>query len=143
MYTDACTHKINNSRTTYFTLIMYMQVLIDKYKGLTNQAPDGIPKAVEDYYSAIAKFAWDCVARTIPMIMSTDETVFDGEMHETGDGDTEDDDEYHKGKDITYVYPVLLTSNSWPREIALKGKVKIKKDLVSEGKIKHMGDDVV
>ena len=120
-----------------------MQVLIDKYKALTSQAPAGIPKAVDDYYSSVAKFAWDCVARTIPMIMSTDEAKFDGEMHETGDGDTEDDNEYFKGKDITYVYPVLLTSNSWPREIALKGKVKIMKDIASQGKIKQMGDDVV
>ena len=80
------------------------------------------------------------------MILSTDETVFDGEMHETGDGDTEDDNEIYKGKSVTYVYPVLLTSNSWPREIALKGKVKVSRDstissskeTASEGKIKAM-----
>ena len=119
-------------------------MLIDKYKDLTSQASAGIPKAVQDYYSLIAKFAWDCVARTIPMILSTDVTVFDGEMHETGDGDTEDDNRKYKGKDVTYVYPVLLTSNSWPREVALKGKVKVSKDsinspskaIASEGKIK-------
>ena len=100
-------------------------MLIDEYKTLTNQAPDGIPKAVEDYYTSLAKFTWDCVARNIPMILSTDETKFDGAVHETGDGDGEDDDE---GKDVSYVYPVLLTSNSYPREIALKGKVKVLKD---------------
>ena len=119
--------------------------MINQYNVLTSQAPDGIPQPVEDYYSAIAKFAWDCVARTIPMILSTDVTVFDGEMHETGDGDTEDDNEIYKGKDVTYVYPVLLTSNSWPREIALRGKVKVSrdstitsKDITSEGKIKPL-----
>ena len=120
--------------------------MINKYKVLTSQAPGGIPQPVEDYYSSIAKFAWDCVARTIPMILSTDESVFDGEMHETGDGDTEDDNEIYKGKSVTYVYPILLTSNSWPREIALKGKVKVSRDstissskeIASDGKIKAM-----
>ena len=103
-------------------------MLIDEYKTLTNQAPDGIPKAVEDYYTSLAKFTWDCVARNIPMILSTDETKFDGAVHETGDGDGEADDE---GKDVSYVYPVLLASNSYPREIALKGKVKISKDTIN------------
>ena len=102
--------------------------MINKYKVLTSQAPGGIPQPVEDYYFAIAKFAWDCVARTTPMILSTDVTVFDGEMHDVGDFDLEDDNEIYKGKDVTYVYPILLTSNSWPREIALKGKVKVSKD---------------
>ena len=121
-------------------------MLIDRYKTLTNQASAGIPKAVDEYYSSVAKFAWDCVARAIPIILSTDVTVFDNEMHDTGDGDTEDDNEIYKGKDVTYVYPVLLTSNSWPREIALKGKVKVSKDstnssskdIGSEGKIRAL-----
>ena len=103
-------------------------MLIDEYKTLTNQAPDGIPKAVEDYYTSLSKFTWDCVARNIPMILSTDETKFDGAVHETGDGDGEADDE---GKDVSYVYPVLLASNSYPREIALKGKVKVSKDTIN------------
>ena len=123
--------------------------MINKYKALTSQVPGDIPQPVEDYYSSIAKFAWDCVARTIPMILSTDVTVFDGEMHETGDGDTEDDNEIHKGKDVTYVYPVLFTSNSWPREIALKGKVKVSrdskisssKDIALEGRIKPLPEE--
>ena len=102
-------------------------MLIDKYKALTNQAPDGIPKAVDEYYSSLAKFTWDCVARPIPMIISKDAQKFDGDIHETkdGDGDGEDDDDRNKGKFVSYIYPVLFTSNSWPREIAMKGKVNV------------------
>ena len=77
-----------------------------------------IPEDVEKYYSMLAKFTWDCVARTIPMIMSTDETTFNTEMHELKD---EEEKEKHN---ILYVYPILFTSNRWPREVAVKGKVK-------------------
>jgi len=52
--------------------------LIDQYNELTNQAPKGIPKAVENYYSLLAKFTWDRVARTIPLILSVDSVQFDG-----------------------------------------------------------------
>ena len=101
-------------------------MLIDKYKALTNQAPDDkIPQAIDEYYSSLAKFTWDCVARPIPMILNTDAQKFDDDIHETKDGD---DDEYGdsiKGKYISYIYPVLFTSNSWPREIAMKGKVNV------------------
>ena len=107
-------------------------MLIDKYKELTNQAPEGIPKAVENYYSLLAKFTWDCVARTIPLILSVDTVQFDGEIHETVDDDDDDTEagDDNKRKYVAYIYPVLFTSNSWPREVALKGKVKI-----SEGTI--------
>ena len=102
-------------------------MLIDKYKALTNQAPDDkIPQAVDDYYSSLAKFTWDCVARPIPMILNKDAVKFDGDIHETKDGDDgEDGDDSIKGKYISYIYPVLFTSNSWPREIAMKGKVNV------------------
>jgi len=96
-------------------------VLIEEYKILTKQAPRGIPKSISEYYSMIARFTWDCVARPIPMIMSTDETKFNKELHES----KEDGDDGGEGKDISYIYPVLLTSNNWPREVALKGKVVI------------------
>ena len=99
--------------------------MIEKYKALTNQAPDGIPKPIEDYYSELAKFTWDCVARTIPMIMSAEIRKFARDVHETKDGDDEDDDDSNKGKFVSYIYPVLFTSNSWPREIAMKGRVNI------------------
>ena len=69
----------------------------------------------------LAKFTWDCVARTIPMVMSTDEIKFDKEIHELKD---DDDDNYNGEKHISYVYPILFTSNRWPREVAIKGKVK-------------------
>ena len=68
----------------------------------------------------LAKFAWDCVARTIPMVMSTEETKFNKEVHELKD----DDDDDEKEKNILYMYPILFTSNKWPREVAVKGKVK-------------------
>ena len=58
------------------------------------------------------------------MIMSTDNTKFDKELHETKEGGDGDDDD-NKGKDVVYIYPVLFISNSWPREVALKGRVKI------------------
>ena len=54
--------------------------------------------------------------------MSTDYTRFDKELHETREAGDDDDNE---GKDAPYIYPVLLTSNNWPREVALKGKVII------------------
>ena len=100
-------------------------MLIDKYKALTNQAPDGIPQPVDEYYSSLAKFAWDCVARPIPMILSKDTQKFDGDIHETKDGDGDDGDDSNNGKFVSYIYPVLFTSNSWPREIAMKGKVNV------------------
>ena len=104
-------------------------MLIDKYKALTNQASPVIPKAVKDYYISLSKFTWDCVARTIPMILSTDEQRFNGEIHESldggGDSDSESGDDSNKGKLVSYMYPVLFTSTNWPREIALKAKVKI------------------
>ena len=59
------------------------------------------------------------------MIMSTDYTKFDKELHETKEGGDDDD---NVGKDISYIYPVLLTSTSWPREVALKGRVNITTD---------------
>ena len=93
--------------------------MIKEYKALTSQAPKGIPKSIEEYYSTLAKFSWDCVARPIPLIMSTDYTKFDKELHEAGDNVD------NEGKDVSYIYPMLLTSNNWPREVALKGKVSI------------------
>ena len=99
-------------------------MLIDKYKALTNQASDGIPKAVDEYYSSLAKFTWDCVARPIPMVLSKDAQKFDGGIHEIKDGDGDGDDN-SKEKFVSYIYPVLFTSNSWPREIAMKGEVNV------------------
>lgn len=96
--------------------------MLQEYKALTKHTSGTIPEDVEKYYSMLAKFTWDCVARTIPMIMSTDETKFNKEIHELKDDDVEDDDD--KEKYISYVYPILFTSNGWPREVAIKGKVK-------------------
>ena len=99
-----------------------MQTLINEYQKLTNGAPKDIPKQVEDYYSVLARFTWDCVARTIPIVMSTEITIYDEDIHELKD---KDEDEDYEGKEIAYAYPVLFTSNRWPREVAWKGSVKI------------------
>ena len=60
------------------------------------------------------------------IIMSTDEANFNKEIHELKDHDEDDDDDdgVDKEKQISYVYPILFTSNRWPREVAIKGKVK-------------------
>ena len=100
---------------------------MQEYEKLTNHISGDIPEDVERYYSMLAKFTWDCVARTIPMVMSTDENKFDKEMHELKDYDEDkddDNDDDDKEKHISYVYPILFTSNRWPREIAIKGRVK-------------------
>ena len=62
------------------------------------------------------------MARTIPIVMSTEITQFDQHVHELKDGDDEAD-EIYDGKEVVYIYPVLFTSNRWPREVALKAKV--------------------
>ena len=62
------------------------------------------------------------MARTIPIVMSTEITIYDEELHELKD---QDEDEDYQGKKVTYIYPVLFTSNRWPREVAWKGNVKI------------------
>ena len=119
---------------TYIHAYMYvvhlgfknLQVLTKEYRVLTSQAPKGIPESIKGYYAALAKFSWDCVARAIPLVMSTDYNKFDEEMHEAREVGDDDDDHDHEGKGISYIYPVLLTSSNWPREVALKGKVVLK-----------------
>ena len=80
--------------------IFNVQALTKEYKALTNQAPKGIPKSIKEYYSSLAKFSWDCVARLISLIMSTDYTKFDKELHETREAGDDDDNE---GKDVSYI----------------------------------------
>ena len=96
-----------------------MQMLTKEYKVLTNQAPKSIPESIKVYYSVLAKLLWDCVARPILIIMSTDNTKCDKVLHETKEANDSD----KKGRDVFHIYPVLLTSNHWPREVALKAKV--------------------
>ena len=103
-----------------------VQVLTEEYRVITSQAPRGIPESIKEYYAALAKFSWDCVARAIPLVMSTDYNEFDKEMHEAREAGDDDDDINHERKEISYIYPVLLTSSNWPREVALKGKVVLK-----------------
>jgi len=55
------------------------------------------------------------------MVLSTKCDKFDESVHELKDGADEVVDDSTM---ITYVYPTLLTSNAWPREVAMKGKVK-------------------
>jgi len=115
---DVITHASTQTQSCYS---VYLQTLFDEYKALTKGAP---PQQVADYYSKLAKFTWDCVARTIPVVMSTELTRFDNDMHELKDGYDEASGVYD-GKEVVYIYPVLFTSNRWPREVALKGKVTI------------------
>ena len=61
------------------------------------------------------------------MILSMETNRFDNNVHELKD-ELDDDNDHVKllsSANITYVYPTLFVSNNWPREIALKGKVKI------------------
>ena len=56
------------------------------------------------------------------MVLSTDKDQYDNEIHELIDDD--ETDEAVSSAKFTYIYPTLFTSNSWPREVALKGRIK-------------------
>ena len=59
------------------------------------------------------------------MIFSTEPTNYDEAVHESKDeSDDLDPSATYKPK-VEYIYPILFTSNNHPREVALKGKVKI------------------
>ena len=74
------------------------------------------------YYEKLANFTWTAVTKAIPMVLSTKCDKFDDSVHELKDGPV---DVANTPTAISYIYPTLLTSNSWPREVAMKGRVKI------------------
>ena len=61
------------------------------------------------------------------MVPSMEADKFDDTIHELKD-DPEDDDHSQSlsSTDVDYIYPTLFVSNNWPREVATKGKVKIR-----------------
>jgi len=56
------------------------------------------------------------------MVLSTEAKYFDETIHELKD---EPEGDLDSPSTIEYIYPTLFTSNCQPREVALKGKVKI------------------
>ena len=58
------------------------------------------------------------------MVLSVEEEYYNGIIHELKD-ELEDDFDYSIQHRVEYIYPVLFTSNNHPREVAMKGKVKL------------------
>ena len=85
-----------------------------------------VPEQVKEYYKKLSIFTWSCVTKAIPMVLSMEENTFDDTIHELKD-DVEDDDDKQllSSSKITYIYPILFVSNSWPRQVAIKGKVQV------------------
>lgn len=77
-----------------------------------------LPPDVEDYYQSLAELMWCVVARPIPMVVAKSPDTYCKDYHELKDGEDVED-----GKAISYVYPVLYSSNEWPRQVAQEGKV--------------------
>jgi len=86
---------------------------------------DYIPAEVKDYYSRLAKLTWNAVAKAIPMVLSTEPIYYDEAVHEPKDEPDDLDPSATSKLKVEYIYPILYTSNNHPREVALKGKVKI------------------
>ena len=63
------------------------------------------------------------VVRPIPMIIAKSPDTYCKSYHELNN----DDDDIEDDRAISYVYPVLYTSNKSPKELAQKGKVVLKK----------------
>lgn len=108
---------------SYICWIYYfLQELIKEYKIYVNQ--DIVPDEVKDYYTKLANLTWKAVAKAIPMVLSVEEEYYDETIHELKD-ELEDNIDLSVQYRVEYVYPTLFTSNTHPREVALKGKVKI------------------
>ena len=88
------------------------------------QLMDGkpLPSEVEDYYKSLAELVWCAVARPIPMIIAKSPDTYCKAYHELKDGEDVED-----GRAVGYIYPVLYTSNEWPRQVALEGRVVLKR----------------
>ena len=83
-----------------------------------------LPSEVEDYYQSLAELAWCAVARPIPMIIAKSPDTYCKSYHELKDGEDVED-----GCPVSYVYPVLYSSNEWPRQVAQQGRVVLKQHL--------------
>ena len=57
------------------------------------------------------------------MVFSTEEMYYDETVHELKD--EPDDIDPSAAYPVKYIYPILFTSNNHPREVALKGRVRI------------------
>ena len=81
---------------------------------------DGKPlqPEVEDYYQSLAELTWSAVARPIPMIIAISPNTYCKACHELKDGEDIED-----GSAISYIYPVLYSSNEYPHQVAQEGKV--------------------
>lgn len=55
------------------------------------------------------------------MVMATQPACYSKDYHDLKDGEDDDD-----GKPVNYVYPVLYSSNEWPRQVAQEGRVVLK-----------------
>ena len=84
---------------------------------------ESLPSEVGDYYQSLSELMWYAVARPIPMITAKSPDTYCKSYHELND----EDDDIEDSRAISYVYPVLYTSNKSPRELAQKGKVVLKK----------------
>ena len=80
-----------------------------------------LPPEVEDYYQSLAELTWCAVARPIPMIIAKSPESYCKMCHELKDGEDVED-----GRAVSYVYPVLYSSNEWPRQVAQEGRVVLK-----------------
>ncbi|XP_065908422.1 interaptin-like isoform X2 [Dysidea avara] len=99
-----------------------VEVLCKEYRDHVDRKDADIPPQVHEYYEKLADFTWTTVTKAIPMVLSTDKDQYDNEIHELIDDD--ETDEAVSSAKFTYIYPTLFTSNSWPREVALKGRIK-------------------
>ena len=81
---------------------------------------DGKPlqPEVEDYYQSLAELTWCAVARPFPMILALSPDTYCKACHELKDGEDIED-----GSAISYIYPVLYSSNEYPHQVAQEGKV--------------------
>ena len=55
------------------------------------------------------------------MVYEMEEQVYKKDYHDLRDGESDD-----AGKPVVCVYPVLYSSNQWPRQIAQIGRVELK-----------------
>ena len=83
-----------------------------------------LPSEVEDYYQSLAELAWCAVARPIPMIIAKSPDTYHKCYHEL-----KDDEDVEDGSAVSYVYPVLYSSNECPRQVAQEGRVVLKQHL--------------
>ena len=55
------------------------------------------------------------------MVYGMEELVYKKDFHDLKDGESDDE-----GKQVVYFFPVLYSSNQWPRQVAQIGRVQLK-----------------